>query len=110
LTKLEFLNSDPRFFGGLKYSPLVVTTKFCKKCRVTIWGLNVKICKKMAKFVLKNGIVTLVGLFAIFQLARETFFYFLIFKNYFSQTISKYPSRVTRVTILEVRERRPSLK
>ena len=102
-------NSDPRFFGGLRYSPLVVTTKFCKKCRVTIWGLSVKICKKLAKFVLKNGIVSLVSLFGIFNMLAENIFSKMNHIFYFSQTISKPPFWVTRVTILEVMDKERGL-
>lgn len=100
---LENLNitsdSDPRFFGLQKPSPLVVTIKFCKNARVTIWVSSVKIAKKLANFVLKNGIVSLVSLFAIFKLGGENIFSKIKYKINFSQTISKYPFRVTRVTI-----------
>jgi hypothetical protein len=92
-------DSDPGFFGIPKSSPLLVTTNFFKNARVTIWVLSVKIREKLAKFVLKNGIVSLVSLFAIFQLAPENIFDIIKYKINFSQTISKYPFRVTRVTI-----------
>ena len=104
---LENLNiasdSDPRFFGLQKASPRIVTINFCKKARLTIWGLSIKISETIAKFVLKNGIVSLVSLFAIFKLAAENTFSKIKYKNNFSQTISKYPFWVTRVTILKRR-------
>lgn len=92
-------DSHPRFFGHKKPYPLLVTINFCKKGRVTIWVLSVKIHEKLAKFVLKNGIVTLVSLFAIFNLTRENIISKIKYKNNFSQTTSKYPFWLTRVTI-----------
>jgi len=47
----------------------LVTTNPRQNARVTIWGFSVKITPKSAKFVLKNGIVSLVGLFTNFQLS-----------------------------------------
>jgi hypothetical protein len=85
---LESLNiasdSDPRFFGLESLSLMMVTIKFCKNARVTIWALSVKISEKLAKFVLKNGIVSLVSLFAIFKLTVENIFSKLKYKNNFS--------------------------
>jgi hypothetical protein len=71
LTRNIASDSDPRFFGRKCPSPLLVTINFCKNTRVTIWVLSVKLNEKFAKFVLKNGIVNLVSLFAIFNLTTE---------------------------------------
>lgn len=69
---------------------------------MTIWGLSVKMGQKLTKFVLKNGIVTLATFFAIFNSLGKNIFSNMKYIFYFSQTNSKPPFRVTRLTMVTV--------